>query len=393
MKKFLLLLLISISFQGRGQNCPQSGCDISVSIYPDSCATSPQFLFVDAHPFINVCATNLPSQAMPNQVANYCVTSDPSNITNCPSSSYRTATLTAPPGVPFTIGSTTIRSVYFKLRDSTLMNYLGQPTAVGADFKSWLKSPSGTYLVLTGTRPLNTDYSSSTGNYCYCPTFTPFGTYVVPITDGPYNECDYSPDGGSLATFFNGEVTAGQWRLYVADVTDAGGLSFGAARIAEFCMTFEASVSNNATYTWTSDSASWLAYLSNTDSVHTFFTPPSTYYDVTYYVSVYDSAFGCSGTDTVHLYCHNTLSVPALQDNAEFFHADVNHSEITFTYSSQIAKGQIIVLDISGKEVARYVLPANSRELKGKLPQIAAGIYSARLTGENISANVKFAIE
>jgi hypothetical protein len=70
-----------------------------------------------------------------------------------------------------------------------------------------------------------------------------------------------------------------------------------------------------------------------------------------------------------------------------------SNSEITFTYPSANGKREIIINDINGKETARYALPPNSSTQKVKLPQMAKGIYVARLMGENISANVKFVVQ
>jgi hypothetical protein len=78
-----------------------------------------------------------------------------------------------------------------------------------------------------------------------------------------------------------------------------------------------------------------------------------------------------------------------------------NNSLLTFTYPSiPIAIGtkkEIIICSIHGKEIARYACrPDSYRESSTqtvKLPQMAAGVYVARLVGEGVSAIVKFVVE
>jgi hypothetical protein len=70
-----------------------------------------------------------------------------------------------------------------------------------------------------------------------------------------------------------------------------------------------------------------------------------------------------------------------------------SNSTITFTYPSTGEKKEIVINDVNGKEVVRYALPQWSTTQTVKLPQMAGGIYIARLAGENGSANVKFVVE
>jgi hypothetical protein len=68
-------------------------------------------------------------------------------------------------------------------------------------------------------------------------------------------------------------------------------------------------------------------------------------------------------------------------------------SSLTFTYPSTSAKKEIIIYSIHGKEIARYALPQWSSTQTVKLPQMAGGVYVARMVGEGESVNVKFVIE
>jgi hypothetical protein len=70
-----------------------------------------------------------------------------------------------------------------------------------------------------------------------------------------------------------------------------------------------------------------------------------------------------------------------------------SNSQITFTYPSSAEKKEIIIHSIHGKELVRYALPQWSSTQTVKLPQMAAGVYVARLVGEETSANVKFVVE
>jgi hypothetical protein len=91
--------------------------------------------------------------------------------------------------------------------------------------------------------------------------------------------------------------------------------------------------------------------------------------------------------------CATAITELAQNAGLSFYPNPVSNSQITFTYPSANGKREIIINDINGKETARYALPPNSSTQKVKLPQMAKGIYVARLVGENISANTKFVIE
>jgi hypothetical protein len=67
-------------------------------------------------------------------------------------------------------------------------------------------------------------------------------------------------------------------------------------------------------------------------------------------------------------------------------------SLITFTYPSTSVKKEIIIYSIHEKEIARYNLPQWSSTQTVKLPEMAAGVYVARMAGEGASAMVKFVI-
>jgi hypothetical protein len=70
-----------------------------------------------------------------------------------------------------------------------------------------------------------------------------------------------------------------------------------------------------------------------------------------------------------------------------------SNSTITFTYPSTSAKKEIIIYSIHGKEIARYALPQSSSTQTVKLPQMAGGVYVARMVGEGVSVMVKFVVE
>jgi hypothetical protein len=90
-----------------------------------------------------------------------------------------------------------------------------------------------------------------------------------------------------------------------------------------------------------------------------------------------------------------TVGINELPQNAglSIYPNPVSNSQITFSYPSTGGEREIIINDINEKETARYALPPNSSTQKVKLPQMAKGIYVARLVGENISANTKFVVE
>jgi hypothetical protein len=70
-----------------------------------------------------------------------------------------------------------------------------------------------------------------------------------------------------------------------------------------------------------------------------------------------------------------------------------SNSPITFTYPSTSTKKEIIIHSIHGKEIVRYELLPWSSTQTVKLPQMASGVYVARMVGEDVSANTKFVIE
>jgi hypothetical protein len=394
MKKFQLFLLLAMQAAfSNAQNCPVgiSQCSIDIFVAQDSCTSSPQtFYIISSQNFsTKVCATDVPSAPAAN------------GAPCCDTSVMIKAHVYTPPCGIGTITASTIKSVSFKLIDSTLINYLGQPTAVGADARVILRSPAGTMFTLISPKPANTDFSSPIGNYCYCPTFTPDGSSgSILNTQGPYNLCYYSPEGGPLSSIFIGEnphANSGVWTLYVNDNTDTGGQSFNTLRIADFCMTFNGSgFGANSTYTWTSDSANCLSYLSDLNTANPVFTPPAGYYDCTYYLFVYDSVCGCLASDTMRVSCPEPQSVPSVNNTSIVFNASVYYSEITFTYPSASGQREIIINDINGREVMHYNLPQWSSTQTLKLPQMARGIYVARLLIPNSQfpiPNVKFVVE
>jgi hypothetical protein len=101
----------------------------------------------------------------------------------------------------------------------------------------------------------------------------------------------------------------------------------------------------------------------------------------------------------------NNCSVGILESDKEYLKFQLypnptpSNSPLTFTYPSiPIAIGtkkEIIIHSIHGKEIARYELPSWSTSQTVKLPQMAAGVYVARLiSGFEFSiSNVKFVVE
>jgi hypothetical protein len=362
-------------------------------VLQDSCPTGQQTFNVVVTNSLRVCATDVPSAPIPNQTsANYCTTSDPSDPVNCPASHYRTAHLNTPLncGIPAIVNSSIIQSVYFSLRDATTL----YGNAVGPDPKTWLKSPQGTYLLLASPRPFN---SLETIMTCYCPTFTPIGTDgVLPNFTTPYNQCNYTPEGGSLGAAFVGQdpfVNSGIWTLYVNDNDSAGGSSFGSMKIGDFCMTFNANLSSNTSYTWSSDSVNWLAYLSSLNISNPVFTPPAGYYDFTYYVTVSDTTCGCSGIDTVHVSCPAPLGIAELNHSIKPLTVTMHGSEISFTYPSSDNAQRMVLYDITGKEITGYQLAPHSSLYTARALPLSRGVYLVRLINSDSPAVTKFFVE
>jgi hypothetical protein len=69
------------------------------------------------------------------------------------------------------------------------------------------------------------------------------------------------------------------------------------------------------------------------------------------------------------------------------------NSVITFTYSSSFSNRELLIHDITGKEITRYGVPANSITQQVHLPQMHAGLYVARLSGVGGEGMVKFVIQ
>src|SRR5689334_14774373 len=98
MKTFILSFsFLLMVFVAAAQNCPQGGCSITVNVLQDSCPSNAQTLYTVVSNNIRVCAADVPSLHIPDQTANYCTASDPSDAVNCPSTHYRTSHVSAPP--------------------------------------------------------------------------------------------------------------------------------------------------------------------------------------------------------------------------------------------------------------------------------------------------------
>lgn len=70
-----------------------------------------------------------------------------------------------------------------------------------------------------------------------------------------------------------------------------------------------------------------------------------------------------------------------------------NYEEITFAYPSTREHSIIIIYNIEGNEVARYLLPQWSSVQHVTLPKLSSGVYLARLISNRVSGNVKFFVE
>jgi hypothetical protein len=70
-----------------------------------------------------------------------------------------------------------------------------------------------------------------------------------------------------------------------------------------------------------------------------------------------------------------------------------SNSQLTFTYPSSGSGREIVVNDINGKEMERYVLPMWSSRQIVKLPEMARGVYVARVIGGVPTMNAKFVVE
>jgi hypothetical protein len=94
-------------------------------------------------------------------------------------------------------------------------------------------------------------------------------------------------------------------------------------------------------------------------------------------------------------FCTTLINEPASNSSFELYlnPSLSNHPGLTFTYSLLNNPASIIINNIDGKEVGRYYVQVGSTSEKVKLPELAKGVYVARLVGEGVSANVKFVVE
>jgi hypothetical protein len=70
-----------------------------------------------------------------------------------------------------------------------------------------------------------------------------------------------------------------------------------------------------------------------------------------------------------------------------------SNSPITFTFPISTLNRELLIHDITGKEITRYSLPANSTTQQIHLPQMHAGLYVARMSGGGGEGMVKFVVE
>jgi hypothetical protein len=122
-----------------------------------------------------------------------------------------------------------------------------------------------------------------------------------------------------------------------------------------------------------------------TDSLTTYVLVQNTSYPRAYFLLDDISLNRMGETNIVEF---NKLSSISIYPNPT-----TSNSTLTFTYPSISAKKEIIIYSIHGKEIARYTLPQWSSTQTAKLPQMAGGVYVARMVGENESAMVKFVVE
>jgi hypothetical protein len=100
-------------------------------------------------------------------------------------------------------------------------------------------------------------------------------------------------------------------------------------------------------------------------------------------------------TSCIEPSCSITTGIEPSQHNGIAVHPNPAHaaSDITFDFPAARGINEIIIYSIHGKEMARYAFPQWSSTQTVKLPQMAGGVYVARMVGEGISANVKFVVE
>jgi hypothetical protein len=391
MKKVLLLLvLIFVEVVVNGQPCaPTCLCDIYVWLPQDSCPGSPQMFNVQpASPMYNtVCSYNTPTVT----ALSGATCTDPDYF-DCPPSNIVTATLNTPPNVFNPMTNNSLHSVYVSLDTIPgLYTY-----ACGADIKLWLRSPAGTLMNLTTTRPLN---DGSIPNH-YKPTFTYVGSDgAIPLANGiSYDLCNYMPEGGLLT--FAGEnpyASGGTWSLYMNDNLGSGGCT-DSARITEFCITFP-TYGIFASYTWTADSSNWLTYLSSDTIRNPIFTPPSGYYDITYYVTVTDTVCGCTGTDTVHVSCPNPSSVGSIEqslDNSLSVYYDTDKQTALINAKElRGKKAEVVVYDEMGRAVRhaeRSRSISSTTHTSTSLSVTAGGYFTMDLDCKDFTAGVYIAV-
>jgi hypothetical protein len=70
-----------------------------------------------------------------------------------------------------------------------------------------------------------------------------------------------------------------------------------------------------------------------------------------------------------------------------------SHSDITLNYPISQEESRVIIYDMNGHELESYSLPPRNNTQTVKLPQMAGGVYVARMVGEGVSGMVKFVVE
>jgi len=126
-------------------------------------------------------------------------------------------------------------------------------------------------------------------------------------------------------------------------------------------MTFH-NPSSGLLYAWTS-SGNCNAYLSDTTIANPQFTPPTGAYNCTYYLNVYDSC-GCSGMDSVRIFCSSPLASGEINPvNTFSIHPNPAASQFTVSFNayllskeSKIQNVQLKIVDITGRVVLEQTI-------------------------------------
>jgi hypothetical protein len=330
---------------------------------------------------------NFPSNGAPDNGIDCIQPDDPGCVNN-----YVTRTLVTPANVANPMTTSSIQSVHVVLYDPLLGG------AVGADAKLWLQSPAGTFILLTGNRPFNSDWSLNT---CYCPTFTYSGTNdVIPKMDGPYNALNYRPENSLLS--FAGEnpyVGGGVWTLYLVDPDAWAGGSFGFLEIENFKIIFNTILPS--TYSW--NLGGNCGALSSSNIPNPVYTPPSITgnYTCNAFVTVYNGS--CIGTSSIYLGCPWLLrdGEPSSYGNDNIFTDKENlkiipnpatdYADVYYECTSD-KKILLRLFDYNGKQILsqEIICHEGQKRFPVDVSKSPPGIYLVSITGSSNVYNASF---